>query len=135
LNTAKIIINSTISTKGARFLVNDNKKIYLNTPLGRYEYMVVIFSSLPQEVIDEYNLLELAHDGRVYIEIQKGMYSFPQSGILTNEVLQQRLYMDGYHPTKHTNGLWKHKTCSVWLSLIVDDFGIKYVGRASTLNI
>jgi hypothetical protein len=30
--TAKIIISSTISTKGERFLVIDIKKIYLNTP-------------------------------------------------------------------------------------------------------
>jgi hypothetical protein len=34
LNTAKILINSVISTLGAKFLVIDMKKIYLNTPLG-----------------------------------------------------------------------------------------------------
>jgi hypothetical protein len=35
LITAKIIINSVISTKGARFLVVDIKNFYLNTPLTR----------------------------------------------------------------------------------------------------
>jgi hypothetical protein len=35
--------------------------------------MVVLMASLPQEVIDEYGLNDLAVDGKVYIEIQKGM--------------------------------------------------------------
>jgi hypothetical protein len=33
LTTAKILINSVISTMGAKFLVIDIKKFYLNTPL------------------------------------------------------------------------------------------------------
>jgi hypothetical protein len=34
LTTAKILIKSVISTLGAKFLVIDIQKIYLNTPLG-----------------------------------------------------------------------------------------------------
>jgi hypothetical protein len=89
LTTAKILINSVISTKGATFLVVDIKNFYINTPLRRLEYMVINLSSLPQEIIDEFGLLELAHDGRVYIEIQKGMYGPPQVGILANKLLQR----------------------------------------------
>jgi hypothetical protein len=44
LTTAKILINSVISTLGAKFLVIDIKKFYLNTPLGRFEYMVINLS-------------------------------------------------------------------------------------------
>jgi hypothetical protein len=91
--------------------------------------MVINLSSLPQELIDEYNLLQLAHDGRLYIEIQKGMYGLPQAGILAKKVLQRRLALDGYLPTEHTHGLWKQETCLVWFLLVVDDFGIKYIGR------
>jgi hypothetical protein len=76
LTTAKILINSVISNLGAKFLVIDIKKFYLNTPLGRFEYMFINLSSLPQETIDKYDLLNLAQDGKVYIEIQKGMYGF-----------------------------------------------------------
>jgi hypothetical protein len=68
--------------------VVDIKKLYLTTPLIRFEYLVINISSLPQEIIDEFGLLELAHDGRVYVEIQKGMYGLPQAGILANELLQ-----------------------------------------------
>jgi hypothetical protein len=37
LTTAKILINSVISTLGAKFLVIDINNFYLNTPLGRFE--------------------------------------------------------------------------------------------------
>jgi hypothetical protein len=99
LTTAKILINSVISTLGAKFLVIDIKNFYLNTPLGRFEYMVINLSSLPQETIEKYDLIELSQDGKVYIEIQKGMYGLPQAGILTNELLQRNLAKDGYRPT------------------------------------
>jgi hypothetical protein len=46
--------------------------------------MVINLSSLPQETIDKYDLLNLAQDGKVNIEIQKGMYGLPQAGILAN---------------------------------------------------
>jgi hypothetical protein len=50
-------------------------------------------------------------------------------GILANELLQQRLVLYGYRPTEHPHGLWKHETRPVWFSLVVDVFGIKYIGR------
>jgi hypothetical protein len=53
LTTAKILINIVISTLGAKFLVIDIKNFYLNTPLRRFEYMVINLSSLPQETIDK----------------------------------------------------------------------------------
>jgi hypothetical protein len=105
LTMAKILVNSVISTPGAKFLVIDINNFYLNTPLGRFEYMVINLSSLPQETIDKYDLNELAQDGKVYIEIQKGMYGLPQAGILANELLQRNLAKDGYRPTTHTHGL------------------------------
>jgi hypothetical protein len=86
LTTAKILINSVISTPNAKFLVIDIKNFYLNTPLGRFEYMVINLASLPQETIKKYDLNELAQDRKVYIEIQKGMYGLPQAGILANEL-------------------------------------------------
>jgi hypothetical protein len=57
------------------------------------------------------------------------MYDLPQLGILAIKLLQWRLALDGYHPTEHTHGLWKHKTRPVWFLLVVDDFGIKYIRR------
>jgi hypothetical protein len=109
LTIAKIIINSTTSTKGAILLAIDIKTNNVNTQLRRCTCMTINLTLLPQEVIVENNLLDLAHDGRVYIEIHKGMYGLPQSGILENELSQQRLSLDVYHPIEHTHGIWKHE--------------------------
>jgi hypothetical protein len=105
LTTAKILINSVISTLGAKFLVIDITNFYLNTPLGLFEYMVINLASLPQETIAKYDLIELSQDGKVYIVIQKGMYGLPQAGILTNELFQCNLAKDGYRPTPRTHGI------------------------------
>jgi hypothetical protein len=129
LTTAKILINSVISTLGDKFLVIDINNFYLNTPLGRFEYMVINLSPLPQGTIDKYDLIELAQDGKVYIEFQKGMYGLPQAGILANELLQRNLAKDGYRLMQHTHGLWTHNSRPISFSLVVDDFGVKYVGR------
>jgi hypothetical protein len=128
LTTAEFLINSVISTLGNKFLVIDINNFYLNTPLGRFEYMVINLSSLPQETIETYNLIELSQDRKVYIEIQKGMYGLPQAGILANELLQRNIAKDGYRLTPHTHGLWTHDTRPISSSLVIDDFGVKYVG-------
>jgi hypothetical protein len=107
LTTAKILINSVIYTKGAQFMVIAINNLYLNTPLWRFEYMVINLASLPQETIEKYDLNELAQDGKVYIEIQKGMYGLPQAGILANELLQRNLAKDGY-PRRPTHTAYGH---------------------------
>jgi hypothetical protein len=58
--------------------------------------MVINLLSLPQEKNDKYDLIELANDGKVNIEIQKGMHGLPQAGILANELLQRNLAKDDY---------------------------------------
>jgi hypothetical protein len=77
----------------------------LEHPLGIFEYMVINLTSLPQEMIEKYDLNELAQEGKVYIEIQKEMYGLPQAGILANELFQRNLAKDGYHPMTHTHDL------------------------------
>ena len=42
-------------------------------------------SLIPEEIIIKYNLRELAVDGWVHIEIQKGMYGLPQDDILVSK--------------------------------------------------
>jgi hypothetical protein len=67
--------------------------------------MVINLASLPQETIENYDLIKLSQDGKIYIEIQKGMYGLPQAGILANELLQPNLAKDGYRPITHTRPL------------------------------
>jgi hypothetical protein len=58
------------------------------------------------------------------------MYGLKQAGILTNQLLKKRLKPFGYHPARHTLGLWLHTTKPTAFSLVVDDFAVKYVTDA-----
>jgi hypothetical protein len=70
----KIIINSTLSTAYAAMMMMDIKKYYLGTPLPRFEYMKMLLSCFPEEIVDKYNPGALVVDGWVHIEIRKGVY-------------------------------------------------------------
>lgn len=127
---AKILFNSVISTKGARFMTIDISNFYLNTPLKRPEYLKVKLSDLPTEIIQQYQLKEKANkNGFVFFEVTQGMYGLPQAGLIANEELEKRLNKHGYYQSKLIPGLWKHKTRPIQFTLVVDDFGVKYVGR------
>jgi hypothetical protein len=84
ITTFKILINSTLSTEDAAMMMMDIKNYYLGTPLPRFEYMKMLLSRFPEEIIQKYNLNALAVDGWVYIEIRKGMYGLKQAGLLAN---------------------------------------------------
>jgi hypothetical protein len=129
ITTFKILINSTLSTADAAMMMMDIKNYYLGTPFPRFEYMKMLLSRFPEEIVDKYNLGALSIDGWVYIEIRKGMYGLKQAGLLANQLLQTHLAPFGCYPARHTPGLWLHKTRPIAFSLIVDDFAVKYVGK------
>jgi hypothetical protein len=129
ITTFKILINSNLSTKDAAMMMMDIKNYYLGTPLSRFEYMKMLLTRFPEEIIQKYNLNALAVDGWVYIEIRKGMYGLKQSGLLANQLLQTRLNPFGYYPARHTQGLWLHKTRPISFTLVVDGFTVKYIGK------
>jgi hypothetical protein len=107
----------------------DVKNFYLGTPMESFEYMRIPIKLIPQKIIDQYILLSLVSNGHVYIEVQKSMYGLPQEGILANQLLARRLAIYGYHHTKFTPGLWRHVTRPIQFTLVVDDFGVQYVGK------
>ena len=130
ITTSKILFNSTISTPGAKFMGIDIKNFYLGTPMKEYEYIKIHLSKIPDEIIEKYELKSKAdEEGFVYIEIRRGMYGLKQSGRIANEQLQAKLAKHGYYPTTTTSGLWKHKNRPIQFALVVDDFGVKYVGK------
>lgn len=78
------MINSIVSTKGARFATFNLKDFYLHTPISEYEYMRIPASIIPETILDKYNLRPLIHNGFVYVEIRKDMYGLPQAGKIVN---------------------------------------------------
>jgi hypothetical protein len=53
ITTFKILINSTLSTKDAAMMMMDIKNYYLGTPLPRFEYMKMLISRIPEEIIQK----------------------------------------------------------------------------------
>ena len=123
--TTKILFNSTVSTPGARFCTFEIKDFYYGSPMEYCKYMRIQLSSIPQDVIDQYNLETIKHDGWVYINIKKIMPGLKQAGKIDNDHLWTHLEKYGYAPFWHTPDLWKNETRDIILILVVDDFGIK----------
>ena len=58
--------------------------------MKRYEYLKLKLCDIPEEIINEYNLLDIATpDKSVYVEVCKGMYGLPQAGLIANELLEK----------------------------------------------
>ena len=67
LTTSKILWNSAISTRGARYMCADAKTFYLATPLDRYEYMRMPVDLVPPKFIEENNLKPKIKGGYLYM--------------------------------------------------------------------
>ncbi len=127
ITLVKTLLNSVISTKGAKCVMLDVKDFYLNTPMKRYEYMRIKITDIPKEIINEYIISEIAMDDvNIYCEIQKGMYGLPQAGIIAQELPQECLPKARYRQSKIIPGLWTHKMRKICFTLVVDNFAIKY---------
>ena len=74
------------------------------------EYMLIPLKSIPQEIIDKYNILPLVKNGFIYIEIVKGMYGLSQAGLIENQLLAKHLDKCVFRQTEHNPGLWRHTT-------------------------
>ncbi|KAL7460263.1 hypothetical protein ACHAXS_000725 [Conticribra weissflogii] len=57
----------------------------------------------------------------------RGINGLPQSGISANKLLKKRLKPHGYYEVPDTPGLFKHESRPIQFTLVVDDFGVKYV--------
>jgi hypothetical protein len=129
LTTSKLMWNSVLSTNGAKFMCLDIEKFYLTAPLDRLEYMKMPLSFFPSWTREQYSLDKNAINGFVYIELRHAIWGLPQAGILANKLLRKRLLPHEYYKCKHTPGLWRHLTCPIFFALVVNYFGVKYVGR------
>ncbi len=130
LTLVKVHLNSVISMRKARYMTVDIKNFYLNTLMSRYEYVRIWLDNIPEEIIEQYALHDKVDgNGHVYIEVRKGMYGLPQAGILAQKLLEERPNKHGYSQSKAVPGLWTHSLQPISFTLVVDDFGIKYMGR------
>jgi hypothetical protein len=129
--TVKLLINSTISTAGAKFMTMDIQDFYLNTPMARYKYMQLKLSDIPANVIKHDKLNEIATpDGYIYYKIQKGMDRLPQAGDNCPRTTCGPTETPWLLP-----GLWKHNSRPIVFSLVMNSFGVKYVGEENVQHL
>ncbi len=57
------------------------------------------------------------------------MWGLSQAGILANRRLWRKLAPFGYNERVNMPGLWKHKTQHILFTLVVNNFGVKYVSK------
>jgi len=97
--------------------------------MTRYEYMRLKLANMPDNIIALYHLHDIATPGGyVYYKIRQGVYGLLQAGIIAQELLAKRLKEHGYTQSKTTPGLWTHEWRPITCSLVVDNFGVKYIG-------
>jgi hypothetical protein len=56
LTTIKIVWNPAVSTPRAKYMTADVKDFYLGAPMGRYEYMSIPISLIPDQMIALYHI-------------------------------------------------------------------------------
>ena len=134
----KILFNSVISdarNHGAKFLSMDLKDMFLHTPMEKPEYMKVHIKYFPDDIIQQYALKEITHNGYIYIKIKKGMYGLKQASVLAYQNLTKLLTAGGYQHIVGSLGMWKHNTRKTLFCLCVDDFGVKYYSKADVQHL
>ena len=57
------------------------------------------------------------------------MLGLKQASTITNLHLAAHLTKHGYVQARHTLSLWKHNHLPISFTLVVDDFGVKYIGN------
>ena len=97
--------------------------------MDRYEYKIMKLKDFPIHFQQQYNIQSHANNGYVYIKIRSSIHGLPQAEKLADKYLREKLQPHGYYEGNHTPGLSKHISRPIDFYLIVDDFGMKYVGE------
>ena len=129
LTTMKLHINSATSDVKSIYVCMNVKYFYLDNQMDRDKYIMIQLSMTPQEFVVKYNLAEKAHNRYIYTRVTNGLYGIPQAGCIAHEALLKYLDPYGYHPSSKNPGLWKHISRPIKYTLVVDDFGVKYLGK------
>ncbi len=83
----------------------------------------------PPWIQEQYNLKMLVFKGFMHLEMQIAIWGLPQAGILAIKRLRHKLAPFGNYEHVSTPGLWYHKTRPILFTLVVENFGVKYVNK------
>ena len=54
---------------------------------------------------------------------------------MANQYLIKQLKPHGYYPLKRSPGLWLYETRPISFTLVVDNFGVKYINKIDVNNL
>ena len=126
LAKAKLHWNSVLSTPDRKYLIVDDNNFYLINSTKKDEYYRIATKTIPQEIIDKYDLNNKQSDEYIYVRFAKGMYCLVQVGIIYHESLKEHLKPYDYAPSRITQALWTYQIRDINFTLVVDDFGTRY---------
>ena len=72
--------------------------------------MKVQIKMIPNEIIEEYNLESLIHNGQILIRIDKGIYGLPHAGQIAYNKLKIHLKKERYISTGFISSLFKDES-------------------------
>ena len=134
LTTVKILAADIISDPTALAMVLDLQDFYLMSDLLHPEYMWINLCDIPEDVQIEFNIAAYAVNGRVMMEVVKGLYGLPQAGFLAQKELEAHVAKFGYRQVE-TPCLYEHDTNGNRFALVVDDFLVKIKSEAGAQHI
>ena len=113
----------------------DLDNFYLMTLMKDYEHLRIKLKDMPQEIINECNLHELAHNDWAHAETRRGAYGLPPAGVLSHDQLTKHLNQAAHFEAPTTPDLWTHKWRPIIFTLVVYDFGVECVGDEHANNL
>lgn len=99
----KMLLNSLILTRGAKFMTLDIRDFYLNTPMEKPEYARIKIGNFPKDMIDQYRLnKKVVGMGTLHTQCAKRMYGLPHARIIAQKLLEECLNNTGYSQSDMT---------------------------------
>jgi hypothetical protein len=131
INMAKLHWISVVSMPNAKYMCLDIKNFYLTAALKYFKYMKMQLSLFTGWIIEQYDLTKHAKDRWVHLKMRCPVWGLPQVGILANKCLCMKLAQFGYSKCVNTPNLWYHEMRPITFTLVMDDFGVKYIDKAN----
>jgi hypothetical protein len=61
--------------------------------------------------------------------MRRAVWGLLWAGVLANKCLHRKLDPFGYNESVTTPGLWRHESQPLTFTLVVDNFGVKFVNK------
>ena len=128
----KIHWNSVVSDRrnhrnNSRYATVDITDFYLMSSLEQPEWINIPIKNIPLSLLEEHNLIQFISDEHILCRVDGTMYGHPVAGRLANADLVKHLAVHGYVQDANVPCMFAHVTAPISFSLVVNDFGIKYV--------